>query len=74
MFASDMFLADRPLHDKSPYPLSRIQQLELREQVHQTVAGRRARRPHTKQERRNGVSDYEFECMTPMEYRSAAAA
>ena len=68
-----MFLADRPLHDKSPYPLSRIQQLELREQVHQTVAGRRARRPHTKQERRNGVSDYELECMTPMEYRSAAA-
>ena len=52
-----MYLADRPLHDKSPYPLSRIQQLELREQVHQTVAGRRARRPHTKQERRNGVSD-----------------
>ena len=25
-----MFLADRPLHDKSPYPLSRIQQFELR--------------------------------------------
>ena len=25
-----MYLADRPLHDKSPYPLSRIQQLELR--------------------------------------------
>ena len=46
MFASDMFLADRPLHDKSPYPLSRIQQLELCEQVHQAVAGRRARRPH----------------------------
>ena len=41
-----MFLADRPLHDKSPYPLSHIQQLELREQVHQTVSGRRARKPH----------------------------
>ena len=41
-----MFLADRPLHDKSPQPLSRIQQLELREQVHQTVACRRARKPH----------------------------
>lgn len=32
-----MFLADRPLPDKSPWPLSRIQQLELREKVTQSA-------------------------------------